>query len=93
MLGRGIGADESSHDGSRKRGRQEAIREPYGRGGGADAFDDEGDEHGPPQKMKRDGHTDPNLSCPFRKRNPHRFSVLNYSACATQYFRDMRTLK
>ncbi|KAH7362483.1 hypothetical protein B0T11DRAFT_280874 [Plectosphaerella cucumerina] len=43
-----------------------------------------------PNKRQRDPQ---NFSCPYRKRNPLRFSVSNFETCAIRSFEDMTTLK
>jgi hypothetical protein len=43
-----------------------------------------------PNKRQRDPQ---HFSCPYRKRNPLRFSVSNFETCAIRSFEDMTTLK
>jgi len=48
------------------------------------------DDEGPPNKRMM---AKMNLSCPYRKRNPLRFNVRDYHACATHPFANMAHLK
>lgn len=58
--------------------------------------DDEGDEFSdgegsgylPTKRVRPNPREDENLrlSCPFRKRNPHRFNVRDHHSCAMTYF-------
>jgi len=50
----------------------------------------EDDDKGPPNKRMM---AKMNLSCPYRKRNPLRFNVRDYHACATHSFANMAHLK
>ncbi|KAL0941684.1 uncharacterized protein CTRU02_204447 [Colletotrichum truncatum] len=77
-----------------------AKKRPAGDQGGDDDFDDVGNSPGRGQgptkrernKRRRIGCPE-EFSCPFRKRNPRRFNVRDFDACANLSFRDMTSLK
>ncbi|KAK4159731.1 hypothetical protein QBC43DRAFT_123629 [Cladorrhinum sp. PSN259] len=59
-----------------------------------DDEDDNGDgDDGYRQPGGKRQKGEPRLSCPFRKRNPIRFNVREFTSCATQDFPDMPQLK
>lgn len=80
--------------GGNKRKKQTAGRGNGGAGGGDDddgndASDDNGDGFVPIKRVRpnpRDDDSNLRLSCPFRKRNPHRFNVRDHHSCAMTFF-------
>lgn len=78
--------------GGNKRKKQTAGRGGAGGGGddddGNDASDNDGDGFLPIKRPRPNPRDDDNLrlSCPFRKRNPHRFNVRDHHSCAMTFF-------
>lgn len=59
-----------------------------GEDGGEEYSDGEGSGFGPSKRLRPSPREEENLrlSCPFRKRNPHRFNVRDHHSCAMTYF-------
>lgn len=77
----GAGLDGSHSFGKRK-------KQSNGEDGGEDLTDGEGSGYIPSKRIKPSPKEDENLrlSCPYRKRNPHRFNVRDHHSCAMTYF-------
>ncbi|KIE01678.1 zinc finger domain-containing protein, partial [Metarhizium majus ARSEF 297] len=77
----GAGGDGSHSFGKRK-------KQSNGEDGGEDLTDGEGSGYIPSKRIKPSPKEDENLrlSCPYRKRNPHRFNVRDHHSCAMTYF-------
>ncbi|KAK3988963.1 hypothetical protein QBC44DRAFT_96244 [Cladorrhinum sp. PSN332] len=58
-----------------------------------DEEDDEDGDDGHRQPGGKRQKVEPRFSCPFRKRNPIKFNVREFTSCATQDFPDMPQLK
>ncbi|KAK2035269.1 hypothetical protein LX32DRAFT_669374 [Colletotrichum zoysiae] len=85
-LARGSGSGQGSQNGKRK--KREAGRLDGG-DDGDDMTDDDGDSSVPFKRARptpREVEENLRLSCPFRKRNPHRFNVREHHSCAMTYF-------
>lgn len=80
----GEGTGHSQRGGKRKKHTDAGGREEEG-----DGFSDgDGDGSLPLKRLKPNPKEDENLrlSCPFRKRNPHRFNVRDHHSCAMTFF-------
>jgi hypothetical protein len=77
----GAGGDGSQGFGKRK-------KHINGEDAGEDLTDGEGSGYVPSKRIKPSPKEDENLrlSCPYRKRNPHRFNVRDHHSCAMTYF-------
>ncbi|KAK2594286.1 hypothetical protein QQS21_007992 [Conoideocrella luteorostrata] len=75
-------------DGSQGSGKRKKQLPGGGDSGGEEFSDGEGSGYIPSKKMKPSPKEDDNLrlSCPYRKRNPHRFNVRDHHSCAMTYF-------
>ncbi|KAF9880286.1 hypothetical protein CkaCkLH20_02240 [Colletotrichum karsti] len=85
-LARRSGSGRGSQNGKRKKG--DAGRAD-GEEDGDDLTEDEGDSNVPYKRARpspREAEENLRLSCPFRKRNPHRFNVREHHSCAMTYF-------
>ncbi|KAF6834591.1 zinc finger domain-containing protein [Colletotrichum plurivorum] len=85
-LARRSGSGRGSQNGKRKKG--DAGRSD-GDEDGDDLTDDDGDSSLPFKRARpspREADENLRLSCPFRKRNPHRFNVREHHSCAMTYF-------
>ena len=86
----GGGRGGSQRGGKRK--KQSTGRGGGGSGGGDEDGDDmsdgDGDGFMPVKRARPNPREDENLrlSCPFRKRNPHRFNVRDHHSCAMTFF-------
>lgn len=86
-LSRRSGSGRGSQNGG-KRKKGEAGRMD-GDEDGDDLTDDDGDSSVPFKRARptpREADENLRLSCPFRKRNPHRFNVREHHSCAMTYF-------
>ncbi|OHE99632.1 hypothetical protein CORC01_04990 [Colletotrichum orchidophilum] len=85
-LARRSGSGRGSQNGKRKKsdtGRADGDDD------GDDLTDDDGDSSVPFKRARptpREAEENLRLSCPFRKRNPHRFNVREHHSCAMTYF-------
>ncbi|KAM4062718.1 zinc finger domain-containing protein [Hirsutella rhossiliensis] len=79
--GAGAGGDSSKFYGKRK-------AQASGDDGGDEFSDGEGSGFGSAKRAKPSPREEDTLrlSCPFRKRNPHRFNVRDHHSCAMTYF-------
>ncbi|KAK1953519.1 hypothetical protein LY78DRAFT_697821 [Colletotrichum sublineola] len=80
------GSERGSQNGKRKKGETGRLD---GGDDGDDPTDDEGDSSAPFKRARptpREVEENLRLSCPFRKRNPHRFNVREHHSCAMTYF-------
>ncbi|KAL0933614.1 uncharacterized protein CTRU02_210413 [Colletotrichum truncatum] len=85
-LARRSGSGRGSQSGKRKKGDAGRID---GEDDGDDLTDDDGDSSIPFKRARpspREAEENLRLSCPFRKRNPHRFNVREHHSCAMTYF-------
>ncbi|GKT65369.1 zinc finger domain-containing protein [Colletotrichum tofieldiae] len=85
-LARRSGSGRGSQNGKRKKGEAGRLD---GDDDGDDLTDDEGDSSVPLKRARptpREVEENLRLSCPFRKRNPHRFNVREHHSCAMTYF-------
>ncbi|KAH9225492.1 hypothetical protein K456DRAFT_59449 [Colletotrichum gloeosporioides 23] len=85
-LARRSGSGRGSQNGKRKKGDTGRID---GDEDGDDLTDDDGDLGVPFKRARpspREADENLRLSCPFRKRNPHRFNVREHHSCAMTYF-------
>ncbi|KAK2001484.1 hypothetical protein LX36DRAFT_688798 [Colletotrichum falcatum] len=80
------GSGRGSQNGKRKKGEAGRLD---GGDDGDDLTDDDGDSSAPFKRARptpREAEENLRLSCPFRKRNPHRFNVREHHSCAMTYF-------
>lgn len=80
------GSGQGSQNGKRKKGDASRLE---GDDDGDDLTDDDGDSSVPFKRARptpREVEENLRLSCPFRKRNPHRFNVREHHSCAMTYF-------
>ncbi|OHW92391.1 hypothetical protein CSPAE12_09008 [Colletotrichum incanum] len=85
-LARRSGSGRGSQNGKRKKGEAGRLD---GDDDGDDLTDDDGDSSVPFKRARptpREAEENLRLSCPFRKRNPHRFNVREHHSCAMTYF-------
>ena len=76
----GTGGDDAHKGEKRKKLDQD-------NGGGDECSDNEGSSLLPHKRIKPTPNEDNlRLSCPYRKRNPHRFNVRDHHSCAMTYF-------
>lgn len=78
----GQGGENSQSSGKRKK---QSNRD---NGAGDEFSDGEGSGYLPSKRLKPTPKEEENLrlSCPYRKRNPHRFNVRDHHSCAMTYF-------
>ncbi|WQF86799.1 Putative Zinc finger C2H2-type [Colletotrichum destructivum] len=85
-VARRSGSGRGSQNGKRKKGDASRLE---GDDDGDDLTDDDGDSSVPFKRARptpREVEENLRLSCPFRKRNPHRFNVREHHSCAMTYF-------
>lgn len=78
-------SQENTGDDAHKGEKRKKLDQDSGRGD--ECSDNEGCDPLPHKRMKPTPNEDNlRLSCPYRKRNPHRFNVRDHHSCAMTYF-------